>query len=119
MSGPMSDMLAVAQALARSKEADDALKEALSKLTDNVVEQNSALADVVAALEAKRDSAPAIDYEALSKVFAAALAVALKHLPAPVVKVDVPTGPPHSPVTGIKPVRDASGVAEWYELTRK
>ncbi len=111
MSGPVSDMLAVAQALARSKEADDALKEALSKLDRSIVEQNTALADVVDALE--KSGSAGIDHEALGKSMAAAFVVAIKNMPAPIVKVDVPA---------------QQGAAKWeiktpkgetYTLTRK
>lgn len=115
MSGTVSDMLAVAEALARSKEADAALREALGKLTDNVSEQNSALADVVEALEKSGDTKPAIDHEALGKAIAAAVVVAIKAMPVP--KIEMPAAAPAPEPWGTIKVKTPKG--EVYEITRK
>lgn len=111
-------LLNLVQMFARSKEADEALRDALSKLNDNVTEQNGALADVVEALEkAGKDKAAAFDPEAFGKSLVAALVVAIKGIPAPVVEFKPTASAPAAPSWTALNVKTPKG--ETYTITRK
>lgn len=109
-------LLNLVQMFARSTEADSALRDALSKLNDNVTEQNGALADVVEALEkAGKDKGAALDPEAFGRSLVAALVVAIKSMPAPIVNVDMPDTPERKDWTSLT-VKTPKG--ENYVITR-
>ena len=113
MSGNLTDVLALAEAINARKSSDDKFAELLGEVS-------TALAEILAVLENKAEAAPAIDSDALGKAIAAALVVGLRNMQPP--RLELPAQAPSTPswsTLSIKPVRDARGVAERYELTRK
>lgn len=116
MNFDVNAMLGVAQALARSKEADDALKDALKKLDGTINEQNTALAEILEAMEKAAKDNKGIDHEALGKAIAAALVVGIKNLPQPTLKVEMPATPERKDWTSLS-VKTPKG--ETYTVTRK
>lgn len=86
MSGNLTDVLALAEAINARRSSDEKFAELLGEVS-------TALADILAAMEkpeSKKDEQAEAD--ALGKAIAAALLVGFKNMPQPVIKVDMPAG---------------------------
>ncbi|MDP3139794.1 MAG: hypothetical protein Q8N17_26090 [Burkholderiaceae bacterium] len=84
MSGSITDVLALAEAINARKTSDDRFGELLGEIS-------TALAEILAAMEkpeSKKDEQA--EAEAMGKALAAALVVGLKNMPQPTLKVDMP-----------------------------
>lgn len=82
MSGSITDVLALAEAINARSSSD-------ARFTELLGEISTALAEILAAMESK-GAAPApkpLDAEAMSKALAAALVVAIKNMPVPTIKL--------------------------------
>lgn len=113
--GGIKDVLALAEAINKRSSSDE-------RFADLLGEVSTVLADILAAMEGK-SAAPEtkpVDIEALSKSLAAAFVVAIKSMPAPILKVDVPADRGDSwKRIDIDLNRDASGrIGNKLTLTR-
>lgn len=81
MSGNLTDVLALAEAINARRSSDERFAELLGEVS-------TALADILAAMEKPDDDKE--EAEALGKAIAAALLVGMKNMPQPTVKVEIP-----------------------------
>lgn len=109
MSGNLTDVLALAEAINARRSSDEKFAELLGEVS-------TALADILAAMEkpeSKKDEQAEAD--ALGKAIAAAVLLGLKNMPAPILKMDMPATPAAAPWKTLS-VKTPKG--ESYTITR-
>ncbi len=113
MSGNLTDVLALAEAINARRSSDDRFAELIGEVS-------TALADIVAAME-KGKQQP-MDPDAIGKAIAAALLAGIKAMPQPVIKMDMPAQAGAAPAWKRMEIdlnRDASGrIGNKLTLTR-
>lgn len=110
----VKDMVALLQVISDKRTTDEKFADLFKQIAELLTESSTALAEA-----AEAASKPAIDHDAFAKALSAAMVVAIKGMPQPVIKMDAPAGGASWKRIDIDLNRDASGrVGNKLTLTR-